>query len=62
MHEALERVSSARGIEVPETVEQRTWIERFATIFPPLRYSDSPDDLGQRNYSAYPGIGSGYHS
>lgn len=27
---ALEAASSARGISVPETIEQRDWIERFA--------------------------------
>ena len=28
---AIERVSSARGLPVPETEEQRRWIDRYAT-------------------------------
>ena len=29
---AIERVSSARGLLVPETEEQRRWIDRFAAV------------------------------
>lgn len=29
---ALERIQSARGCVVPETIEQRLWIERFAAL------------------------------
>jgi hypothetical protein len=28
--EAAERVSKARGVEVPETEEQRLWLRRFS--------------------------------
>lgn len=30
---AIQAVSAARGIEVPETAEQREWIERYAPAF-----------------------------
>jgi protein-tyrosine phosphatase len=30
---AIEAVSSARGVEIPETAEQREWIERYAPAF-----------------------------
>ena len=30
---AVEMVSAARGIAVPETAEQREWIERYAPVF-----------------------------
>jgi len=30
---AVKRLSEARGIAVPETAEQRKWIDRYATIF-----------------------------
>jgi protein-tyrosine phosphatase len=29
---ALERIQAARGCAVPETAEQRQWVERFATL------------------------------
>lgn len=31
---ALESVSAARGVPVPETEEQRRWIDRFAAVLP----------------------------
>jgi protein-tyrosine phosphatase len=30
---AVETVSAARGVAVPETIEQRDWIERYAPAF-----------------------------
>jgi hypothetical protein len=30
---AIEMVSSARGVPVPETKEQRDWIDRHAAVF-----------------------------
>lgn len=30
---AVDTVSSARGVEIPETLEQREWIERYAPAF-----------------------------
>ena len=30
---AIERLSVARGVEIPETEEQRRWIERYAEAF-----------------------------
>jgi hypothetical protein len=30
---AVDVVSAARGIAIPETVEQRDWIERYAPAF-----------------------------
>ena len=30
---ALEAISAARGVTVPETPEQRRWVERYATSF-----------------------------
>ena len=30
--EALKSISRARGLEVPETIEQRKWLERFAKL------------------------------
>jgi protein-tyrosine phosphatase len=29
---AIKRVSAARGLEVPETIEQRDWIDHYATV------------------------------
>lgn len=34
---AVKKVSAARGIEVPETREQRAWIDHYAAILPTLR-------------------------
>lgn len=34
---AVQRLSAARGIPIPETTEQRRWINRFATIFAGMR-------------------------
>jgi protein-tyrosine phosphatase len=31
--DAVERLSAARGEAVPETAEQRSWIDRYAAIF-----------------------------
>jgi len=33
--EAFRQLSFARGVEVPETVEQRKWVEQFAEEFTP---------------------------
>jgi hypothetical protein len=30
---AVEMVSVARGVSIPETAEQRDWIDRYATAF-----------------------------
>jgi protein-tyrosine phosphatase len=30
---AIDSVSAARGTEIPETAEQRGWIDRYATLF-----------------------------
>jgi hypothetical protein len=30
IEQALRAISKARGLEVPETVEQRKWLEQFA--------------------------------
>jgi protein-tyrosine phosphatase len=30
---AIESVSAARGVQIPETAEQRRWIDRYATLF-----------------------------
>jgi protein-tyrosine phosphatase len=30
---AVEMVSAARGVEIPETKEQRDWIDRYAAVF-----------------------------
>jgi protein-tyrosine phosphatase len=35
--EALARISLARGRPVPDTIEQRRWVERFAQDWPRLR-------------------------
>ena len=34
---AIERISDARGVQVPETAEQRRWIEYYATTFANLK-------------------------
>ena len=34
---AVRKVSTARGVEVPETREQREWIDHFAAISPTLK-------------------------
>lgn len=34
---AVERIGSARGIPIPETREQRDWIDHYAAILPTLK-------------------------
>src|SRR5207253_275977 len=34
---AMKRVSDARGIQLPETAEQRRWIDHFAAVFANLK-------------------------
>ena len=34
---AVERISSARGVPIPETREQRHWIDHYAAILPTLK-------------------------
>jgi protein-tyrosine phosphatase len=47
--QAFEAVSQARGLPVPETTEQRQWVERHLRMHDTAQVGDNPKDQGPAN-------------
>ncbi len=48
---ALERISAARGVTVPETVEQSRWVNHYAAILASPRMISATENHGVRSRS-----------